>query len=48
MKRAISDFGRKLGQGGVGLLYYAGHGLQVDGVNYFIRVQAPIKIEWTT
>ena len=44
MKRAIRDFGRKLGQGGVGLLYYAGHGLQVDGVNYLVPVQAPDPI----
>ena len=42
MKRAIRDFGRKLGLGGVGLFYYSGHGLQVDGVNYLVPVQAPI------
>ena len=45
MKRAIRDFGRKLGQGGVGLFYYSGHGLQIDGVNYLVPVQAPIQFE---
>ncbi len=33
MRKTIRDFGRELGQGGVGLFYYAGHGLQIDGVN---------------
>ena len=42
MKRAIREFGRKLEQGGVGLFYYAGHGLQVDGINYLIPVEAQI------
>src|ERR1700741_508573 len=35
MKRAIREFGAKLRtKGGVGLFYYAGHGLQSKGVNY--------------
>src|SRR5205807_1041440 len=35
MKRLILKFGEKLKQdGGVGLFYYAGHGLQVGGRNY--------------
>ncbi len=42
MKRAIREFGGKLEQGGVGLFYYAGHGLQVDGINYLIPVEAQI------
>lgn len=42
MKRAIREFGRKLERGGVGLFYYAGHGLQVDGINYLIPVEAQI------
>jgi uncharacterized caspase-like protein len=33
MKRAIRAFGEKLRGGGVGLFYYAGHGLQVNGEN---------------
>jgi uncharacterized caspase-like protein len=30
MEEAIEDFGNKLKLGGVGLFYYAGHGLQVN------------------
>ncbi len=43
MEEAISDFGRKLVEGGVGLFYYAGHGVQVDGKNYLIPIGATIK-----
>ncbi len=45
MKRAIRAFGGKLdeaGNEGVGLFYYAGHGLQLDGTNYIIPVDAAI------
>ena len=45
MKEAIRLFGEKLEQGGVGLFYYAGHGSQVDGVNYLIPVRARIEKE---
>ena len=34
MKRAIYEFGERLAKGGVGLFYYAGHGMQVNGRNY--------------
>ncbi len=48
MKLAIVDFGAKLdaasGQA-VGLFYYAGHGVQVNGHNYLIPVDAPIENE---
>ena len=46
MKRAIRTFGHKLddaGEDGVGLFYYAGHGLQLDGSNYIIPVDAAIE-----
>lgn len=46
MKRAIRDFGTKLRtKGGVGLFYYAGHGVQVRGVNYLIPVGAAVSTE---
>lgn len=46
MKRAIRDFGAKLrAKGGVGLFYYAGHGVQVRGVNYLIPVGAKVNSE---
>jgi formylglycine-generating enzyme required for sulfatase activity len=48
MKRAIKDFGAALGDGGkgaVGLFYYAGHGVQVNGRNYLIPTRASIERE---
>ncbi len=45
MKRAIREFGRRLRNGGVGLFYYAGHGVQVEGRNYLIPVNAVINSE---
>ena len=45
MERAIVDFGRKIKDGGVGLFYYAGHGLQVKGNNYLVPVDAQIESE---
>ena len=36
MKRAIDKFGRTIRDGGVGLFYFSGHGMQVDGRNYLI------------
>ncbi len=41
----IADFGNRLKRGGVGLFYYAGHGLQANGVNYLIPVGARIEKE---
>lgn len=46
MKRAMVDFGRELrSSDAVGLFYYAGHGLQVNGLNYLVPVNANIKDE---
>ena len=45
MEEAIENFGNKLKLGGVGLFYYAGHGLQVNGVNYLIPIGAKINKE---
>jgi uncharacterized caspase-like protein len=45
MEQAIHEFGRQLYQGGVGLFYYAGHGVQVNGENYLIPVNAHIESE---
>jgi formylglycine-generating enzyme required for sulfatase activity len=48
MQRAIIDFGEALSTAGseaTGLFYYAGHGLQVDGENYLIPVNAEIGRE---
>jgi hypothetical protein len=43
MGKAIEDFGKRLKGGDVGLFYYAGHGVQVNGVNYLIPVGAKIN-----
>jgi hypothetical protein len=45
MKRAIREFGTKIRNGGVGLFYYAGHGVQVKGVNYLIPVDSKVESE---
>ena len=45
LRRAILEFGAKLESEGVGLFYYAGHGIQVSGRNYLIPVDAEIASE---
>jgi Caspase domain len=48
MKKAIQQFGRRIEQAGgdtVSLFYYAGHGLQVNGLNYLVPVNARIQRE---
>lgn len=48
MRRAIADFGKSLeeAQGNaVALIYYAGHGVQINGANYLIPVDAEIFAE---
>lgn len=45
MLAALRDFGGQLRAGGVGLLYYAGHGMQIKGRNYLIPVGADIQRE---
>jgi hypothetical protein len=40
IERAIREFGAALRGGGVGLFYYAGHGLQLRGNNYLVPVGA--------
>ena len=45
MREAIREFGNEITQGGVGLFYYSGHGLQVDGVNYLIPIDADIQLK---
>ena len=45
LEDAIRQFGRQLRHGGVGLFYFAGHGLQVGGRNYLIPINARIESE---
>ncbi|MCK6453202.1 MAG: caspase family protein [Alphaproteobacteria bacterium] len=45
MERAVGEFGRALQPGAVALFYYAGHGVQVNGRNFLIPVDASIESE---
>jgi len=45
MREAIRTFGARLAEGGVGLFYFAGHGMQVKGRNYLVPVGADIAVE---
>ena len=48
MRRAFADYTTRLqsrGRNGVGLIFYAGHGLQVNGQNYILPVDARITKE---
>jgi uncharacterized caspase-like protein len=46
LRNSLRDFGDRLKrQGGVGLFYFAGHGMQVKGRNYLIPVAAQIQRE---
>ncbi len=47
MKMAIDEFGKKLNDEkyDVALFYYAGHGIQVKGLNYLVPVEADISSE---
>ena len=45
IEEAIEQLNLQLRQGGVGVFYYAGHGVQVDGENYLIPIGANINYE---
>jgi uncharacterized caspase-like protein len=46
MKKNILKFGKELKKrGGVGLFYFAGHGMQVKGKNYLIPIEANYESE---
>ena len=47
MKKKVRAFAQKLKSGGVGLFYYTGHGMEVEGKNYLIPIgaQLPAKDE---
>ena len=45
MERAITKFGRKLRKGGIGIFFYAGHGIQAGGENYMLPVDANPTVE---
>jgi len=43
--KASRDFANQIKTGGIGLFYYAGHGVQIKGKNYIIPVDANIATE---
>jgi len=45
LKRVIREFGQKLKDYEVGMFYYAGHGIQKDGYNFLVPVNAQINSE---
>jgi Caspase domain len=45
MARALRDFGDRIAKGGVGLFYFAGHGLSVKGRNFVVPARASIERE---
>ena len=42
MDAAVQDFYRNLNRAAVGLFYYAGHGMQIDGTNYLLPVDIQV------
>ncbi len=45
MDAALETFRLKLDKGGIGVFYYAGHGVQVEGENYLIPIDAQLNSE---
>ena len=45
MDQALRRFGNKLDGSRAAVFYYAGHGIQVDGINYILPVDANLKKE---
>jgi Caspase domain len=44
MKQALLDYGRKLREGAdASMFYYAGHGIELNGVNYLVPVDADTR-----
>jgi uncharacterized caspase-like protein len=43
MEKAIDVFTRGVPSGSAGLFFYAGHGVQIDGVNYLLPIGARLN-----
>ena len=46
MGEAVHEFSERISSTGVALFYFAGHGLQVDGMNYLVPIDANIQKEF--
>ncbi|MDA9448443.1 caspase family protein [Bradyrhizobium sp. CCBAU 21360] len=45
MRRALRDFGGKAREADVAVVYYAGHGIELDGTNYLIPTDATLETD---
>ena len=45
MRQVVREFGDEIAKGGIGLFYYAGHGMQIRGRNFLIPVGSDIQRE---
>jgi uncharacterized caspase-like protein len=45
MRRALRDFGNRTREAGVAVVYYAGHGIELDGTNYLIPTDARLETD---
>ena len=45
MRRALRDFGGKAREAEVAVVYYAGHGIELDGTNYLIPTDATLETD---
>src|SRR6185295_10023779 len=43
LKRVLRDFGDKARDADIAVVYYAGHGIEVNGVNYLVPVDATLE-----
>ena len=43
--KVIQEFGEKIRSGGSGVFFYAGHGMQINGINYLVPIGAKFKGE---
>jgi uncharacterized caspase-like protein len=43
MRRTLRDFADKSGDADIAVIYYAGHGMEVDGTNYLVPVDARLE-----
>src|SRR6266487_1275847 len=45
LRKALRDFGNKSRDADVAVIYYAGHGIELDGTNYLIPVDAMLETD---
>ena len=45
MRRALREFGNKTRDADIAVIYYAGHGIELDGTNYLIPTDATLETD---